>query len=108
MAEKAVSPPHQAWEYAADPFAAKKEVEARQTKRKEKEVAREEQAAGGGTGNGGTGGGHHHGGGGGGVQWQTAPEVRMAPGLREMVEGTVRKVGLLMRLSRSMELTAIR
>lgn len=28
----------------------------------------------------------------GGKQWEDAPEVRMAPAIREMVEGTVKKV----------------
>ncbi|WWD16188.1 hypothetical protein CI109_100613 [Kwoniella shandongensis] len=96
-AEKAASPPHQAWEYSTDPFAAKKEVEDRQSRKKEKEVAREQENGGaGGSGSGrGTpttrsGGGG--GGGGGGYEWERAPEVRMAPALREMVEGTVRKM----------------
>lgn len=85
-AEKASAPDHRAWEWNPDPFAAKKEVDSRQEKRKEKEKAKEE-------------GGDDHGGGsrlasngGGGKGWEGVPEVRMAPGLREHVEGTVRKV----------------
>lgn len=92
-AEKASAPPHRAWEWSADPFAAKKEVEGRQEKRKEKEKAIEEGSAGG------SGGGSGSGratpatnGGGGGRSWEGVPEVRMAPTLREHVEGTVRKV----------------
>lgn len=86
-AEKAAAPEHRAWEWNPDPFAAKKEVESRQTKRKEKE---EKVASGAATpnersnGNGGSGPG--------GKMWEGVPEVRMAPALREMVEGVVRKV----------------
>lgn len=100
-AEKAVAPAHRAWEWSADPFAAKKEVEERQGKKKEKEAVREGlgvgEVNGAGSGSGSGRGtpmmnGHGHGHGHGGRQWEEAPEVRMAPGLREMVEGTVRKV----------------
>ncbi len=89
--EKAIAPEHQAWEWTADPFAAKKEVEERQKRRKEKGAVREADRNGV-DGRGtpivprGNGVGH------GGRSWEGAPEVRMAPGLREMVEGTVRKV----------------
>jgi len=92
-AEKAAAPEHRAWEWSPDPFAAKKEVESRQTRRKEKE---EKVANGTATPNGRSGGGGGGGGGGGsgpgGKYWEGVPEVRMAPGLREMVEGVVRKV----------------
>jgi ATP-dependent RNA helicase DHX57 len=91
-AEKASAPDHRAWEWNSDPFAAKKEVDSRQEKRKEKEKAREE----GDDGHGGGGGSGvrsvNGGGGGGGRGWEGVPEVRMAPSLREHVEGTVRKV----------------
>lgn len=40
QAEKAAAPEHRAWEYATDPFAARKEVDDRQAKRKEKDVVR--------------------------------------------------------------------
>lgn len=90
-AEKASAPDHRAWEWSSDPFAAKKEVDSRQEKRKEKEKAKEE-----GNDNHGGGGGRTNGnggaGGGGGRGWEGVPEVRMAPSLREHVEGTVRKV----------------
>lgn len=90
-AEKASAPPHRAWEWSADPFAAKKEVESRQEKRKEKEKAIEEGTNGsaGGSGRATPAG---NGGGGGGRSWEGVPEVRMAPTMREHVEGTVRKV----------------
>jgi len=99
--EKA-TPEHQAWEWSPDPFAAKKEVEERQKRRKEKEAVREGSEGGSGRAtptsrngmiNGRTGGG--------GRAWEGVPEVRMAPGLREMVEGTVRKVGRGVLRSRS-------
>lgn len=91
-AEKAAAPAHRAWEWSPDPFAAKKEVEERQNKRKEKD---EKTAAAGGSGTStpasrGTASGGASGPGG--KSWDSAPEVRMAPGLREMVEGVVRKV----------------
>ena len=97
-AEKAAAPPHQAWQWNPDPFAAKKEVEDRQNKRKEKEEAKV-------TTNGDQSGSRSgtstpRGGGGsaavapGGREWEGVPEVRMAPGLRETVEGVVRKVCL--------------
>jgi ATP-dependent RNA helicase DHX57 len=89
-AEKASAPDHRAWEWNPDPFAAKKEVDSRQEKRKEKEKAKEE-------------GGDDHGqgsrpasNGGGGRGWEGVPEVKMAPGLREHVEGAVRKVCLFL------------
>ncbi|WVQ98990.1 hypothetical protein IAU59_006122 [Kwoniella sp. CBS 9459] len=97
-AEKAAAPAHRAWEYNADPFAAKKEVEDRQTKKKDKEVAvkeAEENGFGGGGGSGKSGRGtpaKEANKGGGGREWERAPEVKMASSLREMVEGTVRKM----------------
>lgn len=85
-AEKAAAPAHRSWEYNPDPFAAKKEVADRQEKRKEKEekdkevtLSRESKTAKEAKGSGGRG-------------WDDAPEVKMAASLREMVEGTVRKV----------------
>ena len=88
--EKAGAPEHRAWEWSADPFAAKKEVEERQKRRKDKEAMKEN------TGeerdDRGTPVERSHGTIGGGRAWEGVPEVRMAPGLREMVEGTVRKV----------------
>lgn len=91
--EKAIAPQHQAWEWAADPFVAKKEVEERQKRRKEKEAVGNgipEGSDGRGTPNGSRNTGSV---GGVGKVWEGVPEVRMAPALREMVEGTVRKVG---------------
>lgn len=95
MAEKVAAPDHRAWEYAQDPFAAKKEVEARQTRRQEKQAAQEDDS-GGAVSRGGSGAGTPGGRGGGlssgGAQWDRAPEVKMANALREMVEATVKKV----------------
>jgi hypothetical protein len=99
LAAKASAPEHQDWEWAADPFAAKHEVETRQKKKADKDTAKANGDAGGG---GGGGGGSARGSGRstpaqdgsrGGKQWEEAPEVRMAPALREMVEETVKKVG---------------
>ena len=84
-AEKASAPPHQAWQWNADPFAAKKEVEERQNKKKDKEEKANDQAKSGTStprSNVAPGG----------REWEGVPEVRMAPGLRETVEGVVRKV----------------
>lgn len=91
-AEKAAAPPHRAWEWDPDPFAAKKEVESRQNKRKEKVEQQQQSAAGSGanTPNGGS--GSIGVSGPGGRAWEDVPEVRMAPALRETVEGVVRKV----------------
>lgn len=101
-AEKASAPPHRAWEWSPDPFAAKKEVDNRQEKRKEKEKAIEEGANGnGGGGSGGSGRATPASNvGGGGRSWEGVPEVRMAPTLREHVEGTVRKVSTNIALVR--------
>ena len=91
-ADKAAAPEHRTWEWNPDPFAAKKEVESRQTKRKEKE---EKVASGAATPNGRSNGAGGSGGGGsgpGGRFWEGVPEVRMAPALRETVEAVVRKV----------------
>ncbi|KAK4689764.1 ATP-dependent RNA helicase DHX57, partial [Tremellales sp. Uapishka_1] len=92
-AEKAASPPHQAWEYDPDPFAAKKEVESRQAKKKDKEKEQEQggNGHGGGSGNASRSQTPSNSLGGGGAGWDRASEVRMAPSLREAVEGTVRK-----------------
>ncbi|ORY29995.1 P-loop containing nucleoside triphosphate hydrolase protein [Naematelia encephala] len=95
-ADKAIAPPHRAWEWDPDPFKAKKEVEDRQAKREEKKAIKEENGGASGSGSGratpiGAGAGLN-GVGGGGKYWEGVPEVRMAPGLREMVEGTVRKM----------------
>ncbi len=98
LAEKSTAPPHRAWEWAADPFAARKEVENRQAKRQEKASATavangslDEGARRNGGGGGGVAGGRH---GGAGIAWQTAPEVRMTGVQREYVEGVIRKVSL--------------
>ncbi|WRT67429.1 uncharacterized protein IL334_004400 [Kwoniella shivajii] len=93
-AEKAASPPHQAWEYDPDPFSAKKEVENRQSKKKEKEAAKEADEVGRGAGSNGreTPATREAAKGGGGVEWERAPEVKMASSLRETVEATVRKM----------------
>lgn len=98
QAEKAAAPEHRAWEYAADPFAARKEVDERQARRKEKEAVRNGDAASGsGTpaeGSSRAGSGHSTPAavGGRGIEWGRAPEVKMSGSLREMVEGTVKKV----------------
>ncbi|WVN86613.1 uncharacterized protein L203_101781 [Cryptococcus depauperatus CBS 7841] len=98
IADKAIAPPHRAWEFDPDPFAAKKEVTSRQEKRREREEQQGQSAMAGVNG-----GGHDNGKamlitagkeskGGSGKQWESAPEVKMAANLREMVEGTVRKM----------------
>lgn len=98
MAEKAAAPEHRAWEFAPDPFAAKKEVEARQGKKREKDAVAKEANGNGvgqggqGSGAGGRGSGANNPMGKGGKEWERAPEVKMASALREMVEATVRKV----------------
>lgn len=98
-AEKAAAPPHRDWEWYPDPFEAKKEVADRQKKKADKDAAASSN------------GGHANGDGPNGRgtpvdrpatsrrdgkrvdrEWENAPEVRMAPGLREQVEATVRKV----------------
>ncbi|WWC89843.1 uncharacterized protein L201_004771 [Kwoniella dendrophila CBS 6074] len=95
-AEKAASPAHQAWEYEPDPFAAKKEVEDRQNKKKDKEAAKEAGNIANGNGTGTSGRGtpvsREVTGGAGGSAWERAPEVKMASSLRETVEATVRKM----------------
>ncbi|ORX33843.1 putative ATP-dependent RNA helicase A [Kockovaella imperatae] len=99
-AEKASAPDHRSWEWSPDPFAAKHEVEERQAKRKGKEAARaaengRDDGEGGAGGSGkGTPGGSGRGTptGPGGKMWEGVPEVRMAPGLREQVEGVVKKM----------------
>jgi hypothetical protein len=101
-AEKAAAEGHREWEWDSDPFKAKHEVEARQGKKKEKERVQAQAHAdgeGGGSGRSTPGGAGASVNGGGGRHWEEAPEVRMAPALREQVEGTVRKVGLIRELS---------
>jgi len=95
LAEKASAPDHRDWEWAADPFAAKHEVEARQKKKADKDAAKVndgESGAGSARGSGRSTPAAQDGSRGG-KQWEDAPEVRMAPALREMVEDTVKKVG---------------
>ncbi|WVR05425.1 hypothetical protein IAU60_002440 [Kwoniella sp. DSM 27419] len=92
-AEKAAAPAHRAWEYSPDPFAAKKEVEDRQTKKKDKEAAKDAATDGQSTGPSGRNTPAKEANkGGGGLDWERAPEVKMASSLRETVEGTVRKM----------------
>lgn len=95
QADKAAAPDHRAWEWSEDPFKAKKEVESRQERKKEKEAVRNGDIPSG------SGSGTANGrpptvadGGKGGVQWSRAPEVKMSGALREMVENTVRKVSI--------------
>jgi hypothetical protein len=117
LAEKAAAPAHRAWEWSSDPFAAKKEVEARQAKKQEKVSATAMAGAfdnqggfGGGSattnGAGGRGGdGAGTGGGrGGGIGWKTAPEVRMSGVQREYVESVIRKVRMEARPRRYQQL----
>ncbi|WVW82777.1 hypothetical protein I302_104788 [Kwoniella bestiolae CBS 10118] len=93
-AEKAAAPPHRSWEYDPDPFAAKKEVEDRQNKKKDKEAAKEAEIDGRSAGPSGRGTPvvKEANQGGGGAAWERAPEVKMASSLRETVEATVRKM----------------
>jgi ATP-dependent RNA helicase DHX57 len=86
LAEKAAAPAHRAWDFAADPFAAKKEVEQRQEKRKQNEVKREEAEKSGEVRNG------NGNGNGGGREWGNVPEVRMTQTQREVVEEIIRRV----------------
>lgn len=95
LAEKAGAPAHREWEWREDPFAARKEVEERQNKKVEKESRANGDAGGGGGGGSARGSGRStpaEDGRRGGRHWEEAPEVRMAPALREMVEGVVKKV----------------
>ena len=103
QAEKAAAPEHRAWEYATDPFAARKEVDDRQAKRKEKDAVRAAAAENGASGSGTAldGGSRNASGrstpsaeltGGRGGEWARAPEVKMSTTLREMVEDMVKKV----------------
>lgn len=94
LAEKAAAPAHRDWEWAPDPFVAKHEVEARQKKKVDKDAK-----VNGVGGESGAGSARASGrntpvedGRRGGKVWESAPEVRMAPALREMVEQTVKKV----------------
>lgn len=95
-AEKAAAPAHRDWEWYADPFEAKKEVADRQKKKADKDSAATNGHANGQDSGRGTP-----------VDppmpsrrdgkrvdraWENAPEVRMAPALREQVEATVKKV----------------
>jgi ATP-dependent RNA helicase DHX57 len=89
LAEKAAAPAHRDWEWNPDPFAAKKEVETRQEKKREKEnkMERDETvqgrvAVGSGITNG-------HGGERG---WKNVPEVKMTQTQREVVEEIIRRV----------------
>lgn len=89
LAEKAAAPGHRDWEWNPDPFAAKKEVEARQEKRREKveKMERDETVQGRKeTGNGIVQG---HGGERG---WKNVPEVKMTQTQREVVEEIIRRV----------------
>ncbi|KAL7424264.1 putative ATP-dependent RNA helicase ucp12 [Cryptotrichosporon argae] len=98
LAEKASAPTHRAWEWDSDPFAARKEVDERQRRREVKKATDAAEGAGGSGGGGDSGratpardgSGHAHGHMG--KAWENAPEVRMAPALRETVENTVRKM----------------
>lgn len=94
-AEKAAAPAHRAWEYNPDPFAAKKEVSDRQEKRKQKEEKDKEVGPSGESAK------AKEARGSGGRGWDNAPEVKMAASLREMVEGTVRKVSNKIYLHRA-------
>lgn len=85
LAEKAAAPAHRSWEFSADPFAAKKEVEGRQEKRREKEAAREEAEKGGEVRNGASGA----------REWGNVPEVKMTQTQREVVEEIIRRVSLV-------------
>lgn len=74
--ERKKAPDHLAWQYAEDPFAAQKEVQARQEaalqRRKKKELGPSEQDTD--------------------LAKGHIPEVRMASAVREMVEGVIKEV----------------
>jgi ATP-dependent RNA helicase DHX57 len=90
LAEKAAAPSHRDWEWNPDPFAAKKEVEARQEKKREKEskVERDETVQ----GRASVGSGITNGHGGGERGWKNVPEVKMTQTQREVVEEIIRRV----------------
>lgn len=85
LADKAAAPGHREWEWREDPFAARKEVEERQKAAERKAEQKAEKKEDGESGKSTPEGGRKR-------QWDEAPEVRMAPALREMVEGAVKKV----------------
>lgn len=106
--EKQKAPPHRDWEWAEDPFAARKEVDSRQQQRKvqqQRQVEFKQTFKTNGGGNGGDDGavrftprdaGREDDGrgrsskmGGG---WSGVPEVKMTVAQREIVEGVIRKV----------------
>lgn len=76
---------HQKWMYDADPFAARDEVAARQAKSSEKRVQREEGPSSSNAHRAPTTSG----------EFSQAPEVKVASGLRDLVEDVVKKVRLL-------------
>lgn len=110
LAEKAKAPAHRDWEWAEDPFAARKEVDSRQEKKKEQQVRQAEFKHGlksgtalddgnamfvakgtqvkedDGRGRGAKGG----------LGWSGVPEVKMTVPQREIVEAVIRKVGLFL------------
>jgi ATP-dependent RNA helicase DHX57 len=90
LAEKAAAPAHRDWEWNPDPFAAKKEVETRQEKRREKEskMERDETVQ----GRVAVGSGLTNGHGGGERGWKNVPEVKMTQTQREVVEEIIRRV----------------
>lgn len=77
-AEHKQVPEHQKWMYEADPFAARKAVTERQEKIAKKKT---EETSGRDGGRGGTS-----------SEFANAPEAKMASGLRELVEGSIKKV----------------
>ena len=109
-AEKAAAPEHREWEWSPDPFAAKKEVEERQAKRKGKEMARLEAAVGSDGSRGATPATSGRGTpvhGPDGKMWEGVPEVRMAPSLREKIEGVIKKVAFPDRKHRVRKLNTL-
>ena len=89
LAEKAAAPAHREWEWNPDPFAAKKQVEERQAKRKEKleKIDKDETVQGrkeAGNGMAQASGGERG--------WKNVPEVKMTQTQREVVEEIIRRV----------------
>lgn len=97
LAEKAAAPAHRSWEWSPDPFTAKKEVEARQEKRREREakVDQYDDTVAGKVVNGAE---RTHGERG----WKNVPEVKMTQTQREVVEEIIRRVRGVVAVERSL------
>lgn len=109
LAEKSKAPPHRDWEWSEDPFAARKQVDQRQEKKKDQQVRQAEfkhslkgpemRSGGGGEfvlhGKEGREDDGRGKAGRGGMGWSGVPEVKMTVQQREVVEGVIRKVRIV-------------